>query len=202
MVSAVVTFSMIFLLISSGRIFEGVKRLIQLLVDIFLKIANICGLKISKTERRIHTSRQFKNTFKDIKIVKKSKQNNKLKPSINLFALILLITSVTLIICNLETVSGNAISIWLFDNNIFPQFILSQRNMDMTFTAILFSVVTFSISKLLTQWKDTKNYRKAKLEMKKQEKVLKNISSKDLLDLAKAKDLERYDKLIKKKEEE
>ena len=57
MVSAVVTFSMIFLLISSGRIFEGVKRLIQLLVDIFLKIANICGLKISKTERRIHTSR-------------------------------------------------------------------------------------------------------------------------------------------------
>ena len=72
----------------------------------------------------------------------------------------------------------------------------------MTFTAILFSIVTFSISKLLTQWKETKKDRKAKLEMKKQEKVLKNISSKDLLDLAKAKDLERYNKLIKKKEEE
>ena len=52
--------------------------------------------------------------------MKKSKQNNKLKPSINIFALLLFIVAVTLIICNLEAVSGNAISIWLFDNNPFP----------------------------------------------------------------------------------
>ena len=57
MVSAVVTFGMIFLLISSGRIFDGVKRLIQLFIDIFLKIGNACGLQISKTEKRIHVTR-------------------------------------------------------------------------------------------------------------------------------------------------
>lgn len=201
MVSAVVTFGMIFLLISSGRLFDGVKRLIQLFIDIFLKIGNACGLKISKTEKRIHVTRQFKNTFKDIRVVKKSKQNNKLKPSINIFALLLFILAVTLIICNLEAVSGNAISIWLFDNNPFPQFITSQRNMDMTFTASLFSVVTFSVSKLINQWKETKKDRKARREVKKQRKILKNISSKDLIDIAKAKDLERYDQLIKKEEE-
>lgn len=202
MVSAVITFGMIFLLISSGRIFEGVKRLIQLFIDIFLKIGSACGLRIRKTEKRIHVTRQFKNTFKDIRVVKKSKQNNKLKPSINLFALILLLSSITLIICNLEVVTGNAISIWLFDHNPFPQFITSQRNMDMTFTASLFSIVTFSISKLINQWKETKKDRKARREVKKQKKVLKNISSRDLLDIAKSKDLERYNQLIKKEEEE
>lgn len=125
MVSAVVTFGMIFLLLASGRIYEGIKKLITLIVDILLKIANFCGLGISKTERRIHTSREFKKTFKDIKIVKKSKENNKIKPSINLFALLLLITSVTLIICNLDAISGNAISIWLFEINPVPMLIKS-----------------------------------------------------------------------------
>ena len=63
----------------------------------------------------------------------------------------------------------------------------------MTFTASLFSVVTFSVSKLINQWKETKKDRKARREVKKQRKILKNISSKDLIDIAKAKDLERYD---------
>ena len=63
----------------------------------------------------------------------------------------------------------------------------------MTFTASLFSIVTFSVSKLINQWKETKKDRKARREVKKQRKILKNISSKDLIDIAKAKDLERYD---------
>ena len=197
MVSAVVTFGMIFLLLASGRIYEGIKRLITLIVDILLKIANFCGLGISKTERRIHTSKEFKKTFKDIKVVKKSKENNKIKPSINLFALILLITSITLIICNLEIVSGNAISILLFEINPFPMFITSQRNMDMTFTAILFSFVTFSISKLLNQWKETKKYRDAKNQMKQKKHLTRIMTSKDLLDAAKMKDKENYERLIK-----
>ena len=196
MVSAIVTFSMIFLLLASGRIYEGIRRLIALIVDICLKIANFFGLQLSRYEKRIHVSKDFKNTFKDIKIVRKSKQNSKLKKSINLFALICLILSVALIICNLEIVSGNAISIWLFENNPIPILITSQRNMDMTFTAILFSFVTFSISKLLNQWKETANYRKAKREMKKKEYLLRQMSSKDLLDIAKAKDLANYDRLI------
>lgn len=197
MVSAVVTFGMIFLLLASGRIYEGIKKLITLIVDILLKIANLCGLSISKTERRIHTSKEFKKTFKDIKIVKKSKENNKIKPSINLFALILLLISVTLIVCNLDAVSGNAISIWLYEINPVPMLIKSQRNMDMTFTAILFSFVTFSISKLLNQWKETKKYRDAKKHMKQKKHLTQLMTSKDLLDAAKMKSKENYERLIK-----
>lgn len=202
MVSAVVTFGMIFLLLASGRIYEGIKRLITLTVDILLKIVNFCGLGISKSERKIHTSKEFKKTFKDIRIVKKSKENNKIKPSINLFALILLIISVTLIICNLEIVSGNAISIWLFKINPVPTLIISQRNMDMTFTAILFSFVTFSISKLINQWKETKKYREAKKQMRQKKHLIKLMTSKDLLNAAKMKDKKNYDRLIKHNAEE
>lgn len=197
MVSAIVTFSMIFLLLASGRIYEGVRRLITLVFDLIFKIFNFFGIKINKAEQRIHVSRQFKDTFKDIKVVKKSKQNNDLKSSINIFALILLILSITLIIGNLQVVSGNAISIWLYNNNPVPGLIVSQRNMDMTFTAILFSIVTFAISKLINQWKDTKKYRKAKRDILRKEYALKNLSSRELLDAAKLKDLDVYNQLIK-----
>ena len=202
MVSVLVTFGMIFLLISSGRIFEGVRKLIQLFIDIFLNIASAFGLRISKTERKIHVNKQFKNTFGDIRIVKESKENSKLKTSINIFALILLILSLTLIICNLQAVSGNLISIWLFKHNPLPKFIKSQQDMDMTFAASMFSVLTFSISKLINQWKETKKDRKARRYVKKQKDLLKNMSSKDLLDIAKAKDFERYNQLIRKDEEQ
>lgn len=67
----------------------------------------------------------------------------------------------------------------------------------MTFTAILFSFVTFSISKLLTQWKDTKKYRDAKRQMKQIKHLTQVMTSKDLLDAAKMKDKENYDRLIK-----
>lgn len=201
MISAVVTFGMIFLLLSSGRIYEGVKKLITLITDIILKLLNIFGLKLSRTQRRVFVSRKFKQTFKDIRIVKKSKQNTKMKPSINIFALILLIISVGLIVANLYVVSGNVVSTWLFEVNPIPQVITTQRNMDMTFTAVIFSLVTFSLSKLLNQWKDTAKYRKAKREMKKRDLALKHMSAKELLDAAKAKDLENYERLIKRQEE-
>lgn len=126
--------------------------------------------------------------------MKRSKSNNKLKPSINIFALILLFISLLLLVINLEAVSGNAISIWLFNHNPIPKFITSQRNMDMTFTAALFSVITFSLSKLASQWKETKKDRQARREVKKQKYILRNLSSKDLLDIARAKDLESYNK--------
>lgn len=192
---------MIFLLIMSGRIYEALKYLIKLITNILLKIANLCGIKIDQSEKRIHVSKEFKKTFQDIKVVKKSKQNNKIKPSINLIAAILLVISVTLIIANLEVVSGNAISTWLFDHNLIPGIISSQRNMDMTFTSILFSTVTFSISKILAQWKETGKYRKAKREMRKKQYLLKTMTAKDLLDIVKEKDLINYNETVKHIEE-
>ena len=53
----------------------------------------------------------------------KSKENNKIKPSINLIALVLLILSITIVVINLNVVSGNFITAWLFANNPLPNFI-------------------------------------------------------------------------------
>lgn len=197
MISAIVSFDMIVLLFLSGRIYESVKRLLMLFVDILLKILNLFGIHIDTKEFRIKTSRKFKQTFKDIKVVKKSKENNKIKPSINIIALVLLILSITIVIVNLNAVSGNCITAWLFAHNPLPSFIPTQESMDVTLTAMLFSIITFSISKLTSQWKETAKFRKARREMRNREKVLCKMSAKELLDAAKIKDKEGYDRLIK-----
>lgn len=101
MISIVVSFLMILLFLISGKIVEGIKRLLMLIVDILLKLLNLFGIRINTRERHIKTSRLFKQTFKDIKIVKQSKENNKMKPSINLFALIMFLFSLIAIIVNL-----------------------------------------------------------------------------------------------------
>ena len=132
--------------------------------------------------------------------MKKSKENNKIKPSINLFALALLIVTLGLIIGNLSVVSGNAITVWLYSHNALPTIINSQRNMDMVFTTSMFSILSFSISKLFNQWKETAKYRAARKEMKKTEYLIKHSTSKDLVDAAKLKDLEKYEQLVKQKQ--
>ena len=199
MISAVISFGMVVLLFLSGRIYESVKRLLMLIIDIFLKILNLFGIQINTREYRIKTSRKFKQTFKDIKIVKKSKENNKIKPSINLIALILLVLSVSIVIINLDVVSGNFISAWLFKNNPFPKLVMSQESMDVTLTAILFSIIAFSISKLISQWKETAKFRKAKKQMRAREKVLCKMSAKELLDAAIEKDKAGYEAHLKLK---
>lgn len=188
---------MIVLLFLSGRIYESIKRLLVLFIDILLKILNLFGIHIDTKEQRISTSKRFKQTFKDIRVVKKSKENNKLKPSINPIALILLLSSIAIVIINLGSVSGNAISSWLFEHNPFPFFIKSQENMDVTLTAILFSIIAFSISKLINQWKATAKFRVARKQMKKKDEVLCMMSAKELLDAAKKKDADGYEQHLK-----
>lgn len=136
--------------------------------------------------------------------MKRSKQNQKFKSSINFISLILIILSLSLIIINLDSISGNIISKWMFNLEInsvrvVPYiFIKTQKDMDITFTAIMFSILSFSASKLLTQWKETSETRKAKRDIKLKEKVLNSITSKELLDAAKNKDEEKYNRLIEK----
>lgn len=169
----------------------------MILTDIFLKLLNIFGIHINVKEPKIKTSHNFKQTFKDIKIVRKSKGNNKLKPSINIMALILLILCIFLIIINLENISHNFISKWLFKHNPFPSLIKTQESMDVTLTAILFSIMSFSLSKLIHQWKETRKFRKAKKDIRRKEKILCKMSTKELLDIVKQKDNENYSKLLK-----
>lgn len=197
MVSIIVSFGMIMLLFMSGSIYESLKRLLMLITDIILKILNLFGIKINTKEYRIKTSHNFKKTFKDIKVVKRSKENHKIKPSINKTALIILILSILTVIINLNAVSGNFISKWLFKHNPIPTLIKTQESMDATFIAVLFSIISFSISKLISQWKETAKFRRVKREMRKKEKLLCKMSAKELLDAAKQKDLDGYNSHLK-----
>lgn len=199
MTSICVTFLLILLFFLSGRIFEAIKRLLALFLDIGLKILNLFGIHINRKETRLRMSHEFRATFKDIKIVKKSRQNNKIKPSVNLIALIILILSISSVIYNVT--SGGVISNFLFKYNPFPSLITDQVNMNTTFTALMFSIISFSISKLISQWKETAQFRKTKREMKLRGRVLEKMSSKDLLDAAKQKDEYGFNKLSKQDEE-
>lgn len=161
----------------------------------FLKLLDLFGCHIRENESRIKVSKEFKDTFKDITIVKKSKQNTKLKPSVNLMALVILLIAVTLIVVNLKVVSGSCITHWLYTSTFLNKFIGSEQSLEVTYTALLFSVLSFSISKLLSQWKETKEIRKTKKQIKLRDKAFQITSSKELLDAAKLRDATRYEEL-------
>jgi hypothetical protein len=67
--------------------------------------------------------------------------------------------------------------------------------MDVTVTAILFSIVSFSLSKLISQWRETAPFRKTKKEMRLKRKAISLMSFKDLLDAAKELDQLNYDRV-------
>lgn len=156
----------------SGSIIEFIKRIFHIIITIILKLLNLLGIKLNNIEGRILTSKEFKATFPDIKMVNKSTKNIRTKPSINLIALLLFIISLALIIINLDVISNNVVSKWLYnlhieDTRVVNVFLISsQKDMDIVFTAVMFSMVSFSTSKLINQWKETVKFRQAKKEMK------------------------------------
>lgn len=190
----------------SGSLIQFIKRVFCIILEIFFKFLNILGIKINRIEGRVRVSKEFKQTFPDIKIVRRSNKNNKIKPSINLISLLLFIISLSLIIINLEVVSNNIVSKWLYNleikniNIANKLFISSQKDMDIVFTAVLFSTISFSASKLISQWKETAKFRQAKKEMRLKRAAINLMTSKELLDAAKNKDKENYLLLNQKKE--
>lgn len=189
----------------SGSIIEFIKRIFHIIITIILKLLNLLGIKLNNIEGRILTSKEFKATFPDIKMVNKSTKNIRTKPSINLIALLLFIISLALIIINLDVISNNVVSKWLYnlhieDTRVVNVFLISsQKDMDIVFTAVMFSMVSFSTSKLINQWKETVKFRQAKKEMKLKQAAINLMTSKELLDAAKNKDNENY-KLLKKED--
>ena len=67
--------------------------------------------------------------------------------------------------------------------------------MNTFYTAALFSVLSFSLSKLLTRWKETKQKRKEAKELKIKKKAIELMSSKELVDEAKKKDIKKEEEL-------
>lgn len=191
--SIATTFLLIIVLFATGKMFEAIKRFLVLLLDIVFKILNLFGFQINVREPVVRTSRVFNKTFKDIRIVKRSKHNNKITPSINIFALIIFVLSVFVVVTNL--MYNGWISTWLYNKGFLNFIIKTQENMDTTFIAVMFSIISFSLSKLIHQWKNTSKYRKAKKEMRQKNRVLSKMSSKELLDVAKQKDVSKVEEL-------
>ena len=151
--SIATTLLLVMVLFATGKIFEAIKRFLVLLLDIVFKILNLFGFQINVREPIVRTSKVFNKTFKDIRVVKKSKHNNKITPSINIFALIIFVLSVFAVVSNL--MDNGWISNWLYNKRFLDFIIKTRENMDTTFIAVMFSVISFSLSKLINQWRDT-----------------------------------------------
>lgn len=194
MVNAIVTVVLVILFFLLGHIVQAFKKLLGLITSLFLKFLNLFGIKIAKHEKHLKQSKLFEQTYKEIKIVKLSKKNIKQKSSIDFVGLAILIIAGLLVLINFKSVSGNAISNWLF--SIQPILLIKTAvDMNTFFTATLFSVLTFAINKILSRWKETKQQRIEAKNLKIKNKALSIMDSKELVDNAKKKDEDKYKEL-------
>lgn len=200
MVSIILTIILAFLFIFSGRLIHGLKKLQKLITSYLLKFLSFFGIKISKREKTIKLSKEFKETYKDIKVVKLSKKNLKQLNSINWTYLIVFIVTILLIFFNLDAITGNAISNWLYSSIVSKIPLLnkltkSAADTNTLYTATMFSILSFSATKILQRWKETKQQRKENKEATLKRKALQLMDSKELLDEAKRKDKEKFNSL-------
>lgn len=196
MVSTIFSILLIILLFFLGHIVQALKKVFGLITKVLLKILNFFGIKIQKKEKSLKLSKEFKETYKEIRVVKISKNNIKQKSSVDYIGLITLIIAGILVVVNLASVSGNAISNWIYSwSNGFFGFIKTATDMNVMYTAVLFSVLSFSVSRILNRWKETKQQRKEAKEAKIKKQAIELMSSKELVDEAKKKDDKKEEEL-------
>ena len=188
MVGIIFTAILITLFFSFGFFTQAFKKLVGLLTKIFLRVLSFLGIKIQTKEKCLKVSDDFKDTYKEIKKVKLSKKNLKEVSSIDWISFAILVVAGLLVLINMAFISGNAISNWLWE--IQPMKLMkTQTDMNTFYTATLFSV-----SKILNRWKNTKENRIEKKNNKLKEKAIQLMSSKEMLDNARKKDKENYEK--------
>ena len=83
MIKIIVTCLLVILFLFTGRILQGLKKLVGLIASNLMKLLAIFGIRIKKKEKNLKLSENFKQTYKDIKIVKLSKKNIKQVSSID-----------------------------------------------------------------------------------------------------------------------
>ena len=179
----------LFFILGNGT--QAIKKILTVLTNICLKILSVFGIKINRKEKQVKVSEEFKKSYGDIRIVKLSKKNIKQKSSIDWFYLIVFLIAVVLIVVNLKWVTGNAISNWIYS----WLHIMDEVSINTFYTAILFSIISFSLSKLFQRWKETKQQRVERKQALMKLKAVKLMSSKELLDEAKKKDEKKYKEL-------
>lgn len=83
MIKIIVSALLVILFLFTGKIIQGFKKLINLIISNLMKLLSFFGIKIAKKEKNIKISEEFKNTYKEIKVVKLSKKNLKEQSSID-----------------------------------------------------------------------------------------------------------------------
>lgn len=197
MIQIITTILLALTLISFGQITQALKKLVGMITKNFLKLINAFGIKIETKEQGVKVSQEFKDTYKDIRKVKLSKKNIKQKSSIDWKYFVLLLVGLILVGVNFAAVSGNAISNWVFTIISWTKLVKTPTDMNTMYTAVMFSIISFSFSKLMFRWKETKQQRIESKQAKIKMEALGYMSSKELLDNAKKKDEEKRKELEK-----
>lgn len=195
MTNIIFTIILVIVFLLSGKIIPALKKVIKIITNAFLKLLNLVGISIKTKEKKIKLSKEFKDTYKEIKIMKKSKSNLKPISYINWVYLVILLVSIILIIVNLNYISNNIISNLVF-NILEPiKIVKTVSDANTLFTAAIFSILSFSFSKLIARWKETKEQRMEKRKNKIKEKALNLYTTSELLNQAKNKDDKAYKEL-------
>ena len=180
MISIILTSILILVFLFSGHLVDGLKKLVKLITSSLLKLLNFFGIRLKNKEKSIKVSKEFKQTYKDIKVVKLSNKNLKQESSIDYVYLTIFLVAVILVVVNFGAVSGNAITNWIYSSVIqstfLGKFITSAANMNTLYTAMLFSILT-----------DTKQYRIETHNEKIKNKAKELMTEKELLNAARDK---------------
>lgn len=193
MISIISTTLLIIVFILFGHIIQAIKKAIGLITSTFLKILSIFGIRLRKKEKHLKVSDEFRQTYKEIKVVKLSKKNIKQQSSIDWVNFSLLVVCALLFVINALT--NKSISDWIFTWLPTFGFIKSAIDMNTMYTALLFSAMSFATTKVLTRWKETKQQRVENKQAKLKQKAITLMSSKELLESAKEKDEQKYNEL-------
>ena len=199
MVALLLNILLIFTFFFSGYVVQAVKKLISVSTDWFLKLLNLLGVRFKSREETLCMSEEFKNTYKEIKIVKLSKKNIKQQSSIDWVNLIIVFILGLIYVINLKMISGNVITNWMYlgvsQVPLLSSIVVDAAAMNTFFTAGVFSVLTFSVTKVLGRWKATKQQRIEHKQAILKARAVGIMNSKELLDAAKEKDKENEERL-------
>ena len=172
----------------AGFSVQTIKKLIKVILTFILSLLNKLGIKINYKERDLNVDKTLFIDYPNIKAVKRGALGMKKKRSINLFAVILVGISLLLIILNLSVVTNNMITNWLASLIQGIGINIDAIDMNTIYTAAVFSVLSFGLTKLLTQWKETSDIRKEIKKQKRKKDILNEMSSKELIEEAEKKD--------------
>lgn len=196
MINVLTSILLVIVFLFFGQIIQALQRVLKLFTTIILFILNLVGIRLIQKEKEILLDKEFYEQNKDINKIMISKKNLKKKSSIDWIGVGMLLGALILFIINLQSVSDHIISNWIY-SLISNWKLLSNLDVNTFFTATIFSIISFAISRILNTWKETKELRKERKEIKLKNKAIKIMNTKELLDAARRKNVE----IVSNKEE-